>query len=124
MIQDMGSMFTELLKEYENKNEGRLPEQIVIYRDGVSEGQFVHVIENEITDMRKAARDYKMDYKPKLTFVVVQKRHHTRFIPVVTPRRGKNVPPGTLVDTDVVSLNDFDFYLCSHEGIQVLSIFF
>lgn len=32
--------------------------------------------------------------------------------------RAKNVPPGLVVDTDVVSKTFFDYFLCSHEGIQ------
>ena len=32
--------------------------------------------------------------------------------------RAKNVPPGLIVDTDVVSKIHFDYFLCSHEGIQ------
>ena len=31
-----------------------------------------------------------------------------------------NVPPGTTVDTVITHPHDFDFYLCSHAGIQVL----
>lgn len=33
--------------------------------------------------------------------------------------RGQNVPPGTTVDTEIVHPEEFDFYLCSHLGIQV-----
>lgn len=33
--------------------------------------------------------------------------------------KGGNVPPGTTVDTDIVHPDEFDFYLCSHLGIQV-----
>ncbi|CAG2170882.1 unnamed protein product [Oppiella nova] len=29
-----------------------------------------------------------------------------------------NIPPGTVVDSHVVHPTDFDFYLCSHVGIQ------
>jgi len=32
--------------------------------------------------------------------------------------RAKNIPPGTTVDTGIVSPEGFDFYLCSHYGIQ------
>ena len=32
--------------------------------------------------------------------------------------RARNVPPGLVVDTDVVSNVYFDYFLCSHEGIQ------
>ncbi|XP_077508331.1 protein argonaute-4-like [Amblyomma americanum] len=63
-------------------------------------------------------------YEPALTFTVVQKRHHTRFMPT-NDRDGvgqcRNVPPGTTVDSVVTHPLDFDFYLCSHFGNQVHS---
>lgn len=33
--------------------------------------------------------------------------------------RARNVEPGTVVDTDITHRREFDFYICSHEGIQV-----
>ncbi|KAI7984826.1 Protein argonaute MEL1, partial [Camellia lanceoleosa] len=62
-------------------------------------------------------------YLPRVTFVVVQKRHHTRLFPAdhndrrSTDRSG-NILPGTVVDTHICHPNEFDFYLCSHAGIQ------
>ncbi|XP_077514997.1 protein argonaute-2-like [Amblyomma americanum] len=60
-------------------------------------------------------------YEPAITFIVVQKRHHTRFMPA-NDRDGvgkcRNVPPGTTVDSVVTRPLDFDFFLCSHFGIQ------
>ena len=31
----------------------------------------------------------------------------------------KNVPAGTVVDTEITTLSEIDFFLASHEGIQV-----
>lgn len=31
-----------------------------------------------------------------------------------------NIPPGTTVDVGITHPTEFDFYLCSHAGIQVL----
>ncbi len=62
------------------------------------------------------------DTDPPITYIVVQKRHHTRFFcrnPRDTVGKARNIPPGTAVDTGVVSPDGFDFYLCSHAGIQV-----
>ncbi len=47
-------------------------------RDGVSEGQFYQVLLYELDAIRKACASLEPDYQPPVTFVVVQKRHHTR----------------------------------------------
>jgi len=33
-----------------------------------------------------------------------------------------NIPPGTTVDVGITHPTEFDFYLCSHAGIQVFFI--
>ena len=34
-----------------------------------------------------------------------------------------NVPPGTIVDSGIVTQSMFDYFLCSHSGIQVSIVF-
>ncbi|CAD5220513.1 unnamed protein product [Bursaphelenchus xylophilus] len=99
----------------------RHPERIIVYRDGVSDGQFAEVLREELNGIRAACGMISQDYNPPITYVVVQKRHHARIF-CQNQRdmvgRAKNVPPGTTVDTGIVSADGFDFYLCSHFGIQ------
>lgn len=62
-----------------------------------------------------------MSFNPLITFIVVTKRHHSRFFGAsnsVVDDKG-NVVPGTVIDTDVTSSERWDFYLNSHKGIQV-----
>lgn len=33
-----------------------------------------------------------------------------------------NIPAGTTVDVGITHPTEFDFYLCSHQGIQVIKI--
>ena len=57
---------------------------------------------------------------PRVTFIVVQKRHCTRLFPTdpdQTDRSG-NIQPGTVVDTSICHPTEFDFYLNSHAGSQ------
>lgn len=54
------------------------PTKIVMYRDGVSESQFLEVLSHELKAIRDACTEVQEDYTPGITFVVVQKRHHTR----------------------------------------------
>ena len=57
---------------------------------------------------------------PKITLIIVGKRHHVRLFPKPgQPKdRSDNCPPGTVVDTDIVNPLEMDFYLQSHAGIQ------
>jgi eukaryotic translation initiation factor 2C len=120
MIHDLDKMFKSLLQSFFNVHK-QFPKKIVFYRDGVSEGQFQLVLRHEINRIRAACQSISSGYEPAITFVVVQKRHHTRFFPVnQQDKKGKseNIPPGTVVDRDLVSKYMFDFFLCSHSGIQ------
>ncbi|RRT80431.1 hypothetical protein B296_00008203, partial [Ensete ventricosum] len=95
-----------LLSFYKATNQK--PHRIIFYRDGVSEGQF-----------SQACASLEEGYLPPTTFVVVQKRHHTRLFPEVhgsrdlTDRSG-NILPGTVVDKKICHPTEFDFFLCSH----------
>ncbi|KAM0874639.1 hypothetical protein ACQ4PT_037324 [Festuca glaucescens] len=121
-----GGMIRELLVSF-YKATGRKPSRIIFYRDGVSEGQFSQVLLYEMDAVRKACATLQEGYLPPVTFVVVQKRHHTRLFPEnhgardLADRSG-NILPGTVVDTKICHPTEFDFYLCSHAGIQLCSV--
>ncbi|XP_024534515.1 protein argonaute PNH1 [Selaginella moellendorffii] len=117
-----GGMIRELLLAF-HKATGRKPLRIIFYRDGVSEGQFYQVLLHELDSIRKACASLEGNYQPPVTFVVVQKRHHTRlFANNHNDRESRdksgNILPGTVVDTKICHPTEFDFYLCSHAGIQ------
>ncbi|KAG4129529.1 hypothetical protein ERO13_D09G086500v2 [Gossypium hirsutum] len=114
-----GGMVRELLLAFYRSTKQK-PSRIIFYRDGVSEGQFSQVLLYEMDAIRKACSSLQEGYMPRVTFVVVQKRHHTRFFPTdrnKTDRSG-NILPGTVVDTSICHPTEFDFYLNSHAGIQ------
>lgn len=82
----------------------------------------LQVLQHELTAIREACIKLEGDYKPGITFIVVQKRHHTRlFCSDKKEQSGKsgNIPAGTTVDVGITHPTEFDFYLCSHQGIQV-----
>jgi len=55
---------------------------------------------------------------PKLTYLVVVKKHHTRFFPNAKDAdRSGNCPPGMVVDIDIINPIDYDFFLQSHGGL-------
>ncbi|KAF2155375.1 Piwi-domain-containing protein [Myriangium duriaei CBS 260.36] len=96
---------------------GRLPEIIIYFRDGVSEGQFASVIRQELADMKDVVR--KVDPKAGVKFIVIiaTKRHHVRFFPQNGDKNG-NALPGTLVETAVTHPYENDFFLCSHVALK------
>ncbi|AQK63824.1 protein argonaute 12 isoform X4 [Zea mays] len=118
-----GGMIRELLVSFYKANGSRKPSRIIFYRDGVSEGQFSQVLLYEVDAIRKACASLEEGYLPPITFIVVQKRHHTRLFPEDHHAHGQmdrsgNILPGTVVDTKICHPSEFDFYLCSHSGIQ------
>ncbi|CAK9171190.1 unnamed protein product [Ilex paraguariensis] len=117
-----GGMIRDLLVSF-RKATGQKPQRIIFYRDGVSEGQFYQVLLYELDAIRKACASLEPNYQPPVTFIVVQKRHHTRLFANnhrdrnSTDKSG-NILPGTVVDSKICHPTEFDFYLCSHAGIQ------
>ena len=112
-------MTSKILKGF-FKETAQKPRHIIYYRDGVSEGQFDEVLTTELYQIHEACKKLEDGYEPNLTVVICQKRHHTRLFckNEKDADRSKNVPPGTVVDSDIVSPRNFNFYLCSHAGIQ------
>jgi eukaryotic translation initiation factor 2C len=90
---------------------------IVIYRDGISTSEFDTIFEKELTATREACIELSPAYRPYLTYIVVNKRHHTRFFP---ENSKDNVEAGTVVDShDVTNPTTYDFFLNSHHGAKV-----
>jgi len=100
---------------------GRLPQQIYYLRDGVSEGQFAHVLNQEVPEIKAVLSEItKEKWNGKITVIVASKRHHVRAFPVgpnASDAKG-NPLPGTLIERDVTMANEFDFYLYSHIALQ------
>ncbi|KAK4336897.1 hypothetical protein RND71_043462 [Anisodus tanguticus] len=120
LIQDLSTMVKQLLLRFYQTTRFK-PIRIIFYRDGVSEGQFNQVLLHELLSIRQACIQLEDDYKPGITFISVQKRHHTRlFCQDKKEQIGKsgNIPAGTTVDVGITHPTEFDFYLCSHAGIQ------
>jgi hypothetical protein len=122
MITNLAAMMQERLLAFKGKS-GALPQRVLVYRDGVSEGQFSIVVGEELPAIKAAFR--KMDsprapYTPKLTIVICGKRHHTRFYPTEQAHadRDGNPRPGTVVDRGVTAVYHFDFFLQAHGGLQ------
>ncbi|KAF9221719.1 Piwi-domain-containing protein [Gyrodon lividus] len=116
-------MFISRFKLYKARNNGNLPERVLLYRDGVSESQYAQVRQYELPQMQMAFENFDSSdtpYRPKPTIVVCGKRHHTRFYPtkLEDAAHDGNPLPGTVVDRGVTPVYEFDFFLQAHAGLK------
>ncbi|KAI4596997.1 hypothetical protein KJ359_004907 [Pestalotiopsis sp. 9143b] len=118
--QTMQYLFGKMVRYWRRTN-GCAPSHVYYLRDGVSEGQFSHVLEIEIKEMKRMFRDEGMQI-PRFTVIVATKRHHIRFFPKpgdqTSADRNDNPLPGTVVERDATHPFHWDFYLSSHVAIQ------
>merc|ERR1712002_1375091 len=113
---NMCPAIAKALRKYAEIN-GNLPARIIMYRDGVGDGQIPYVMEHEITAIQNCFRAAGLtDDQLLFTYIIVSKRINTRFFKMA----GKlsNPPSGTVVD-DVVTLPErYDFFLVSQSVRQ------
>lgn len=136
IIADLFDMMGQAMREFQTNIRGCI-DNIVFYRDGVSEGEFDIVKNTEIEEIKRAMQRVwdttpniqQMKQKghkvplPRLTFIVVGKRHRTLLFPHgLMPRDQKtgNCPAGVVVDQRITQPQGHfdDFYLLSHSAIQ------
>lgn len=111
------SIFPPAVRRWCQKNQ-RAPEHVFYFRDGVAEGQFAQVMENEVKEIRKVLEEVGRN-RPKITAIVATKRHHIRFFPGSgAGDKNSNPLPGTIIEHEITHPFHFDFYLCSHVAIQ------
>nr|XP_044987560.1 piwi-like protein 2 isoform X2 [Jaculus jaculus] len=97
------------LKKYYEVNH-RLPEKIVIYRDGVSDGQLKTVANYEIPQLQKCFEAFE-NYQPKMVVFVVQKKISTNLY-LAANNHFMTPNPGTVVDHTITSCEWLTFKLC------------
>lgn len=101
------------LNYYQKKN-GYLPDRIIIYRDGVGDGQLQFVQSYEISQLENTCKKIAPDYSPKITFIVVQKRVSYKFFQIDHAKKTlSNPPPGSVLDNTITRRTYYDFFLCS-----------
>ncbi|KAK2583778.1 hypothetical protein KPH14_009684 [Odynerus spinipes] len=111
---DFSVNLCKALQVYRDCNENKLPERILIYRDGVGEGQIPFVYNHEVGEIRaKLTQMYGTGAQPKLAFVIVTKRVNTRIF-----YKGNNPPCGTVVDDVITNPVKYDFFIVSQHVRQ------
>jgi eukaryotic translation initiation factor 2C len=122
MVAALTEAMFALIKTFREKNLNRLPEHIIVYRDGVGDGQFQEVLDKELPCIRQALAEHG-DLDCKIAFLVCQKRHNTRLVYEERPNTFINCCPGLCVDgssreKSITSAVYNEFYLNSHTAIQ------
>ncbi|KAH6691806.1 putative RNA interference and gene silencing protein [Leptodontidium sp. MPI-SDFR-AT-0119] len=114
MVSGLDSMLKSRLRLWATKNKGTYPENILIYRDGVSEGQY-EIACKELyppSDSKKGL--------PRMSIIIVGKRYNTRFYPTTKESADPSSNPqnGTVVDRGVTEARNWDFFLQAHTALQ------
>ncbi|RDW81679.1 putative RNA interference and gene silencing protein (Qde2) [Aspergillus mulundensis] len=125
MVDALDSMLQAHLRRWAANHKGAYPENIIVYRDGVSEGQYDLVTEQELPLLRNACKDIypapdTAKNLPRISIIIVGKRHHTRFYPTRQDDsdRSNNTVNGTVVDRGVTEARNWDFFLQAHTALK------
>lgn len=102
--------FAKLIKQFIRLNNSA-PTKIIIFRDGVGEGQVPAIMEYEFAPIQASIDEYAAG--AQLAFFTLSKRIETRFY-----NQGRNPNPGTVVDQVATHSGQKDFYLIPLESRQ------
>ncbi|XP_030382554.1 protein argonaute-3 [Scaptodrosophila lebanonensis] len=106
IVNGLTSSFEAALRYYKIRN-GYFPESVVIYRDGVGDGQLNLCANYEIPQFDAVCSNHI-----NITYIIVQKRVNTRFF-LENKLNFDNPLPGTVVDKYITRRKMFDFFLVS-----------
>nr|XP_050862637.1 piwi-like protein Siwi isoform X3 [Vespula vulgaris]XP_050862638.1 piwi-like protein Siwi isoform X3 [Vespula vulgaris] len=111
---DIASHICKFVTTYRQYNDNKYPDRIVVYRDGVGEGQIHLVYNHEVKEIRRRlAQMYGGEAAVKMAFIIVNKRVNTRIF-----YNERNPPCGTVVDDVITSPVKYDFFIVSQHVRQ------
>jgi aubergine-like protein len=114
IIDVMMTCVGNLIKKYKEIN-NVAPEKIILYRDGVGDGQIEQLDFYEAERCEKLFKILKIPVE--FAFIVVQKRINRRLFRV-EGNRYENPAPGSVLDHTVMKKNFLDFLLVSQHSSQ------
>nr|WOZ50368.1 piwi [Sogatella furcifera] len=106
IFKDLPINIIKAITKYQQHNGNQLPNRLLIYRDGVGEGQINKVFSREVEDVVTALQQTYGEQAPKMAFVIVTKRLNSRFF-----MGNENPPAGTVVDDVITCPEKYDFFL-------------
>nr|XP_035950899.1 piwi-like protein 1 isoform X3 [Halichoerus grypus] len=89
-----------------------MPSRIIVYRDGVGDGQLKTLVNYEVPQFLDCLKSVGRGYNPRLTVIVVKKRVNARFF-AQSGGRLQNPLPGTVIDVEVTRPEWYDFFIVS-----------
>eukprot|EP00826_Nyctotherus_ovalis_P029899 TRINITY_DN2371_c0_g1_i2.p1 TRINITY_DN2371_c0_g1~~TRINITY_DN2371_c0_g1_i2.p1 ORF type:complete len:887 (-),score=199.48 TRINITY_DN2371_c0_g1_i2:104-2764(-) len=115
----IGNQIVNALKQFQSKNSSSLPELIVIYRDGLTDRNRSGAQIGELKAVYNSIQQNFDNYKPKLTFALINKKLHTRFYMKASNSKTNkskdsvlaNPQAGTIVDTGIVDPRRYEFLI-------------
>ncbi|KAL8829584.1 MAG: hypothetical protein Q9191_001935 [Dirinaria sp. TL-2023a] len=115
----LSDMVMERLAYWQERNKS-LPSKILVYRDGVSEGQYSQVLTFELPSIKAACQSqYQNEPLPKISILIVGKRHHTRmFTQDASGGLQGNPVPGTVLDQGITMEKGYNFFLQPHKPLK------
>jgi len=130
VIMNLAKELEKPISMYKQRSKSnKWPSHIVIYRSGVSEGEYIQVNRFEkkaILDCFESLAKKNADFvKPGFTFVLAQRNNGFRLIPTVAPQTGgritdadRNLKPGTCITQGIISPTLEQFIVIAHRTIQ------
>ncbi|XP_033157576.1 protein argonaute-3 isoform X2 [Drosophila mauritiana] len=106
IVNGLSASFEIALNIYRKRN-GKLPTNVIIYRDGIGDGQLNTCLNYEIPQFEMVCGNHI-----KISYIVVQKRINTRIFSD-SGIHLENPLPGTVVDQHITKSNMYDFFLVS-----------
>jgi eukaryotic translation initiation factor 2C len=114
-VGSIGKLLTSRPKLWQKKNRAP-PENNLVYRDDVSEGQYELVLRNELRNIHAACRDL---YSSQIHCCCWHASPY-RFYPETegTANRSSNPPNGGVVDGQITEARNWNFFLQAYTTLQ------
>ncbi|KAL4065381.1 Piwi-domain-containing protein [Scleroderma citrinum] len=123
IVENLSPMMKHAIETFVRKHQTP-PSSLILFRDGLSEGEYARAAEMEIKAIKDTidalwVEKKALAKKPLLTYIVVGKKHHVRFFPKSERDGDKsgNCPAGFVADRGIGNPVARDFYLQSHGGL-------
>lgn len=101
----------------------KLPDTILLYREGLNEKQANKVLKDEIASFERAfervrSKVKKTKWKPNFIYILVNQRTGTRIYTMDNRKHFSNPLPGTIVGENLSRNNGYEFLMASAATTQ------